>query len=66
MSDYTHTDSKGRIWNRYLCSWTGPDGQYSFDIYAVSDEHAQIQLQDLKETAKVDGRYFGEVKAELE
>ena len=48
-------DAQGRTWRRFCCSFKGSDGKYGFYIYALSQEHAELLLADLKETAVVDG-----------
>lgn len=63
MSRPEYTDPKGRVWNEYVCSFTSPDGSYSFHIWALSHDHALLQLAALKETAKVDGRVEGVIEA---
>jgi hypothetical protein len=45
----------GREWRTYTCSYKTPDGTYCFTIMAISMEHAAAMLQDLKETATLDG-----------
>lgn len=49
----------GRTWDLFSVDWTGPDGRYSFHIYALSWEHAEMILQEIKETAKVSGKIGG-------
>jgi hypothetical protein len=45
----------GRTWRTYACSYSCPDGRFSFIITAISMEHAAAMLEDLKATAKLDG-----------
>lgn len=51
-------DPRGRpmTWKLYGVTFDSPDGQYGFHIYAISDDHAALQLQAIKETARIDGR----------
>lgn len=51
-------DPRGRpmTWNLYGVTFDSPDGRYGFHIYAISDEHAALQLEAIKETATLDGR----------
>lgn len=50
-----HTDSKGRLWKPYIVDFESPDGKYMCHIYAISPEHAELQLQALKETGRIEG-----------
>lgn len=50
-------------WHKYAAEFTSTDGRFAFNIYAISDEHAQMMLQDLKETAVIVGRTIGTVEA---
>ena len=50
-------DNKNREWKLYSVLYEGVDGQYGTYISAVSFEHAQLMLQDLKDT----GQIFGEI-----
>ncbi len=54
----TVPDPHGRpmTWKLYGVTFDSPDGRYGFHIYAISDEHAALQLQAIKETAVLDGR----------
>lgn len=45
----------GREWRAFLCSYDTPDGTFAFEIMAISMEHAAAMLQELKETARLDG-----------
>lgn len=45
----------GVKWKRYALEFSSADGRFAFNFYAISDDHAEILLQDLKETAKVLG-----------
>jgi hypothetical protein len=45
----------GRKWRTYTCSYDSPDGKFSFDIMALSLEHAAAMLLELKDTARLDG-----------
>lgn len=49
----------GYDWHPYAAEWTGADGRFGFTFHAISDEHAQIVLQEIKETAFVVGRIVG-------
>lgn len=54
----TVPDPHGRpmTWNLYGATFKSPDGQYGFHFYAISDDHAALQLEAIKETAVLDGR----------
>lgn len=42
-------------WKLYSVSFQSPDGTFAFHIYAISDDHAQMQVDSIKENAKLDG-----------
>lgn len=46
----------GREWHPYDIQFESPDGRYSVYLYAISEEHAHLQLDALKETGKVIGK----------
>lgn len=50
---------RGRRWRRFSCSFQSADGHFSFDIYALSHEHADMLLADIKASAIVDGEIIG-------
>lgn len=54
-----HIDAKGRRWHPYEVEFTSPDGTYSVHLYAVSPEHAQLQLDALKESGRIGGKVEG-------
>lgn len=43
----------GVVWSLYAVDFKTADGTFSAYLHAVSDEHAQSILTDLKETAAV-------------
>lgn len=47
------------VWRPFVCSFRSPEGQFQFELHAISLEHAQLQLQSLKENAVVDGELKG-------
>ena len=49
----------GLEWSLYSFSFTTPDGWFSSHLYAISDDHARMLLEDLKTTAKLDGQVVG-------
>ncbi|MGE8660188.1 MAG: hypothetical protein ACN6O8_25880 [Achromobacter sp.] len=53
------TDPQGRVWHAYSIEFSSPDGTYACHIYAISDEHAQLQLDALKETGRITGQTIG-------
>lgn len=55
MSKLTYTDGKGRLWKTYTFSYDSPDGIFSFTLMAISHEHAELLLENLKESARLDG-----------
>ena len=61
MSDRNiYIDPAGRTWRRYLLTWSGPDGQFVTDLWALSREHAELVLADLKLTARIEGQVVEE------
>lgn len=54
-----HIDSKGFTWRPYGVDFTSPDGYFSFYIYAISFDHAHLQLDALKKTGKIYGEIHG-------
>lgn len=51
-------DPHGRpmTWNLYSATFQSPDGRFGFHFYAISDDHAVLQLEAIKETAELDGQ----------
>lgn len=49
-------DAQGRVWRAYAVDFDSPDGTYACHIYAISDDHAQLQLEALKETGRISGQ----------
>lgn len=56
MSTAKKVRDLGFVWSPYLVSFESPDGEFSFTIHAISHEHAQLQLQAIKDSARVLGR----------
>lgn len=63
MTPIAYTDPAGRVWNPYVVEFTSPDsavghaeGVFSFIVYAISDLHAQLQVDAVRETARVKGQ----------
>lgn len=52
----TYIDTKGRVWHPYAVAFDSPDGPYECHIYAISAEHAELQLASLKENGRVSGQ----------
>lgn len=55
-----YIDPQGRKWNKYICSFSSPEGKFSFDIWAISFDHAHLQLDAIKETATISGEVHAE------
>lgn len=49
-------DAQGRTWHAYSVKFDSPDGAYECHIYAISDDHALLQLDALKETGRITGQ----------
>lgn len=58
MLELTVADPQGRNikWKLYSVSFNSPDGFFGFHIYAISDGHAQLQIEAIRETAKLEGQ----------
>lgn len=58
MEKLTVEDPYGRpfLWYAYGVSFESPDGVFSFTIYAINDDHAQLQVAAIRETARLDGQ----------
>lgn len=52
MHEVEHGGVKYRL---YAVDFESPDGKFSFDIYAISEEHALLQVDAIRETAKLSG-----------
>lgn len=50
-----HIDASGRMWHPYSVEFDSPDGTYSVYLYAISWEHANLQLDALREAGRVTG-----------
>lgn len=46
----------GRTWNLFSIDFDTADGKFSTHIYALSWEHAEHILEELKTTARVSGQ----------
>lgn len=57
-----HVDAKGLKWHPYSVDFESPDGKFSCYVYAISDDHAELQLQALKETGRIAGQVEGVYK----
>lgn len=47
MSDYK--------WKPYSIEFESPEGKFVFTIYAISFEHAQLLIEDIRQTLKLSG-----------
>lgn len=56
----TKIKKDGYTWYPYTIRFESPDGAFMFGIWAISDEHAELQCQAIKETATVQGRLIHE------
>lgn len=55
MTDPLTNIDSGKIWRTYAVDYETPDGSFSVYIKALSLEHAELLLCDLKETGVVIG-----------
>lgn len=46
----------GRRWDLYSFSYETIDGRFSGYLHALSPEHASYMLDEMKQTAKIDGQ----------
>jgi len=53
----------GKRWDLYTADYETPDGKFGFYFYAISAEHAELILTDLKATATLSGKVEGVYKA---
>lgn len=52
-------DAAGRAWHPYEVQFRSPDGTYACHLYAISEDHALLQLQALRESGQIAGRTAG-------
>ena len=51
-----YKDPQGIVWHPYSVDFTSPEGKFEVHIYAISPEHAHLQLAALKENGRVLGQ----------
>jgi hypothetical protein len=56
MTEHKYKDERGHTWNLYAIEFDSPDGDFTVTVWAISDSHAQLQLDALKETGKLLGQ----------
>lgn len=49
-------DSRGYKWSPFAVEFDSPEGSFEFVIWAISHEHAELQLQAVRETGRVSGQ----------
>lgn len=42
-------------WKPFLCSYDTPEGKFSLTVHAISWEHAELQVQSIRESLTLDG-----------
>lgn len=52
---------EGRDWYPYAIEFDSPDGSFALRLYALSREHAELLLLDLKQTGRIVGEIVGEI-----
>lgn len=57
------TDEKGFEWKPYSIEFESADGTFCFEIWAISFEHAELLIQDIRQTAKLSGEIIGVIDA---
>lgn len=58
-----YTDYRGYSWDEYSIKFESPEGTFTTSIFAISFEHAELQLQAIKETGKIVGKLVSRTKA---
>ncbi len=53
----------GRTWRLFDVLYSTADGEFSTYIYALSFEHAELLIEELRQTARLGGQIQGWVKA---
>jgi len=51
-----YSDPKGLVWNPYSVEFTSPEGTFAVEVWAISYEHALLQVEALRETATLKAR----------
>lgn len=59
----TYVDPAGRVWHRFALDWTSAYGEFSTQLWALSRDHAEMMLAELKETGRIGGQVVGIVDA---
>ncbi|MGK4474130.1 hypothetical protein [Aeromonas molluscorum] len=49
----------GREWKLFTIRYTTPEADFEFYIHALSWDHANIILQDIRESGRVSGQVVG-------
>ncbi len=54
MTKYrTHTDAQGRVWHPFTLRYKADGVSFYVTVYALSGEHAECILGDIKETGEI-------------
>jgi hypothetical protein len=53
----------GRTWYLYSLDYDTADGAFGTYFYAISDEHAEMIVEEIKATAKLRGQVIGSYRA---
>ena len=56
MADTKYKDERGLEWRLFAIEFDSPDGDFTVTVWAISHDHAQLQLDALKETGKLLGQ----------
>lgn len=49
----------GREWRLFTLRYTTPDGDFEVYLHALSWDHANIILQDIRESGRISGKVVG-------
>lgn len=51
-----YRDPKGLVWHPYSVEFNSPEGTFAVEVWAISYDHALLQVEALRETATVKAR----------
>ena len=62
LKSFKYEDAGGRSWYPYNIIFDAEGVQYCVTLWAISFEHAQLMLEDLRQTGRVEGQIMGEIE----
>lgn len=60
LSKVSSIKRDGYNWYPYRVEFESPDGIFSFALLAISDEHAHLQVEAIRESAHLAGKLYFE------